>query len=102
MSFYWTPDVKGFKQDKSGDVILRDKTKYVGKYLSIINNGKFEKSDKKPTVTYKTKIQRSLRRMKSRITQQKYKKLYPTWSNAVIFYGSAKVYKPSELGMVEQ
>ena len=40
--------------------------------------------------------------MNSRFTQQKYKEIYLTGSNARKFYGTAKVWKPLELGTIEQ
>ena len=38
-------------------------------------------------------IQCTLRKMKSKLSTEQYKKLYPTVSNAGRFYGTAKVYK---------
>ena len=73
------------KQDKGRGVVLLDKTKYVEKCFSIINTNKFKKLDKNPTVNYEAKIQRTLRKMKSRLTLQEYDKVYPTGSNAVNF-----------------
>ena len=90
------------KQDKGRGVFLLDKTKYVEKCFSIINTNKFKKLDKNPTVSYEAKIQRTLRKMKSRFTLQEYNKVYPTGSNAGKLYGTAKIHKLPELGTVDQ
>ena len=49
------------------------------------------KLDKNPTSSYESKIQRTLRKIKSKLSTEEYKKLYPTGSNAGRFYGTAKV-----------
>ena len=90
------------KQDKENGVVLLDKTKYVEKCFSIINTNKFKKLDKNPTVSYEAKIQRTLRKMKSRFTLQEYNKFYPTGSNADKLYGTAKIHKLPESGTVDQ
>ena len=90
------------KEDKWRGVVLLDKTKYVEKGFSIINTNKFKKLDKNPTVSYEAKIQRTLKKMKSRFTLQKYNKVYPTGSNAGKLYGTAKILKLPELGTVDQ
>ena len=90
------------KQDKGRGVVLLDKTKYVEKCFSIINTNKFKKLDKNPTVSYEAKIQRTLRKMKSRFTLQEYNKIYPTESNAGKLYGTAKIHKLPESGTVDQ
>ena len=90
------------KQDKGRGVVLLDKTKYVEKCFSIINTNKFKKLDKNPTVSYEAKIQRTLRKMKSRFTLQEYNKVYPTGSNAGKLYGTVKIHKLPESGTVDQ
>ena len=82
--------------------VLFGEKKYVRKYFLFINTGKFKKLDKYPTVTTQAKIQGSLRKMKSRFTQQEYKKRYPTGSNSRKCYGTAKVQKLLELETIEQ
>ena len=60
------------------------------------------KLDKNPTVSYEAKIQRILRKMKSRFTLPEYNKVYPTGSNAGKLHGSAKIFKLTESGTVDQ
>ena len=90
------------KQDKGRVVVLLDKTKYVEKFLSIISTNKFKKLDKNPTVSNEAKIQRTLRKMKSRFILQEYNKVYRTGSNAGKLIGTAKIHKLPELGIVDQ
>ena len=91
-----------FKQNKGRGVVLLDKSKYVKKCFSIINKNKFKKLHKNPTVSYEAKIQRTLRKMKSRFTLQEYNKVYPTGSKAGKLYGTAKIHKLPESGTVDQ
>ena len=58
--------------------------------------------DKIPTVSHQAKIQRILRKTKSRFTLQEYNKVYPTASNAVKLYGTVKIHKLPELRTVDQ
>ena len=51
------------------------------------------KLDKNPTSSYESKIQCTLRKIKSKLSAEKYKKPYPTGSSAGRFYGTAKVHK---------
>ena len=51
------------------------------------------KLDKNPTSSYENKIQRTLRKIKLKLSTEEYKKLYPTGSNAGRFYRTAKVHK---------
>ena len=46
-----------------------------------------------PTKTLQQKIQRILRKLKSKITDQKYKHSYPTGSQPGKFYSTAKLHK---------
>ena len=90
------------RQDKGRGVVLLDKIKYGEKCFSIINTNKFKKLDKNPTVSYEAKIQRTLRKMKSRFTLQEYNKVDPTGSNAGKFYGTVNIHKLPESGTVDQ
>ena len=51
------------------------------------------KLDKNSTSSYKSKIQRTLRKIKSKLLTEEYKKLYPTGYHAGRFYGTEKVHK---------
>ena len=81
------------KQDKGIRVVILGKNIYVEKCLSILDTNQFMKLDKNPTSSYESKIQRILRKIKSKFSTDEYKKLYPTGSNAGRFYGTAKLHK---------
>ena len=81
------------KQDKGRRVVILDKIIYVEKCLSILDTNQFMKLDKNPTSSFESKIQRTLRKIKSKLSTEEYKKLYPTGSNAGRFYGTAKLHK---------
>ena len=81
------------KQGKGRGVVILDKNIYVEKCLSILDTNQFTKLDKNPTSSYESKIQRTLNKIKSKLSTEEYKKLYPTGSNAGRFYGTAKVHK---------
>ena len=81
------------KQDKGRGIVILDKNKYTEKCISIVATHKFKKSDNSPTATCESKVQRTLRKMKSKFSGREYYQLYPAGSNAGKFYGTAKVHK---------
>ena len=95
-------DLVILKQDKGKGVVLLDKTVYIDKCLSILNTQQFQQLDVSPTAANEYKIQRPLRKIKSKFTQQEYNRLYPTESNAGKFYGTAKLHKLPTFGTVYQ
>ena len=54
---------------------------------------KFKKVENSPTATCESKLQRTLRKIKSKFTKQEYYQPYPTGLNAGKLYGTAKVHK---------
>ena len=95
-------DLVILKQDKGKGVVLLDRTVYIEKCLSVLNTQQFQQLDISPTAANEHKIQRVLRKIKSKLTQQEYNRLYPTGSNADKFYGSAKLHKLPTFGTVYQ
>ena len=81
------------KQYKGRSVVILDKNIYVDKCLSILGTNQFMKLSKNPTSSYESKIQRTLRKTKLKLSTEQYKKLYPTGSSAGRFYGIAKVHE---------
>ena len=53
----------------------------------------FKQVDSDPTKTLESKVQSSLRKLKSRLSPYEYKKLYPTGSCPGQFYGTEKLDK---------
>ena len=56
------------KQDKGRGVVILDKNIYVEKCLSILDTNQFMKIDKNPTSSNESKIQRILRKIKSKLS----------------------------------
>ena len=53
-----------------------------------------------PTKSIEEKVQRMVRKIKSKLTIQEYKKLYPSGSCPGRFYGTAKLHKIDSKGIV--
>ena len=67
-----------------------DSSKYTEKCLGLLENNGFAKITDNPTKRIESKIQRCVRKLKSKITKEEYSKLYPAGSNPGKFYGTAK------------
>ena len=74
------------KQDKGRGVVILDTTKYTEKCMALLNTERFKRLTTDPTATTERKIQKVLRKIKS-------KRLYPTGSAPAQFYGTAKIHK---------
>ena len=81
------------KQGKGCGVMISDQTKYIEKCYNIISTNQLSKLDKDPTRTLENKVQPTLCKLKDKISESEYKKLYPTESSLGKFYGTAKVHK---------
>ena len=66
------------KQDKGRGVVILDNTKYIDKCLSILATKQFSKLDYDPTNKLESKVQQTLRKMKSKLPENVYKRFYPT------------------------
>ena len=84
------------KQDKGRGPVIMDKSKYQVKCLMILENDRFKTLDHDPTKKTEEKIQPILRKMKNRLSRQKYLRLYTSGSCPGKFYGTAEVQKISE------
>ena len=89
------------KQDKGRGVVVMDKHKYLEKCMSMLTTKHFKLVDSDPTKTLESKVQRSLRKLKSRLSTYEYKKLYPTGSCPGKFYGTAKLHKLPVNGKID-
>ena len=78
-----------------------DKHKYVEKCTSFLTTKQFKQVDSDPTKTLESKVQRSLRKLKSKLSPYEYKKLYPTGSSPGKFYGTAKSHKLPANGKID-
>ena len=94
-------DIVILKQDKGRRVVIMDKTKYTEKCLIMFSAKQFLNVETDPTKPLEIKIQRILRKIKSKVSEQEYKRLYPTGSRPRKFYGTAKIHKLSLNGKVD-
>ena len=81
------------KQDKGRGVVILDTTKYTEKCMALLNAEHFKRLTTDPTAATERKIQKVLRKMKSKFAEQEYKRLYPTGSAPARFYGTVKLHK---------
>ena len=94
-------DIVILKQVKGRGVVLMDRHKYTDKCLALLSAKQFTTLTNDPNKTLESKVQRNLRKMKSRFTEQEYKKLYPTGSCPGKFYGTAKIHKVPVNGNID-
>ena len=83
------------KVDKGQGVVIMNKSKYLEKYLTLLNSEQLVRLNEDPTKTNERKVQRMLRKIKPNLTDQEYKRLYPSGSAPGKFYGTAKLHKIS-------
>ena len=67
----------------------------------MLSTKQFLNVETDPTKPLEIKIQRILRKIKSKVSEQEYKRLYPTGSRPRKFYGTAKMHKLSLNGKVD-
>ena len=79
-----------------------DSSKYTEKCLGLPENDRFAKTNDYSTKRIDSKIQRCVRKLKSKIMEEKYSKLYPTGSNPGKFYGTTKMHKLSYNDTIDQ
>ena len=75
---------------------------YTEKCLSLLNTDQFMKLNTDPTKTTEGKIQRTIRKIKSKLSSQQYYKLYPTGSCPGKFYGTAKIHKLTNNSTIDE
>ena len=69
------------------------KTNILKNVFLLAQVDKFKKLENRPTATCESKLQRTLRKIKSKFTKREYYQLYSTGLNAGKFYGTTKVHK---------
>ena len=89
------------KQSNGRGVVVMGKRKYIEKCMSFLTTEQFKQVDSDPTKTLESKVQRSLRKLKSKLSPYEYKKLYPTGSSPGKFYGTAKLHKLPANGKID-
>ena len=68
-----------------------DSSKYTEKCLGLLKNDRFAKINDDPAERIESKIQRCVRKLKSKIAKEEYSKLYSIGSNPDQCYGTAKI-----------
>ena len=81
------------KQDKGRTVVILDTTKYTEKCMTLLNTEYFKRLTTDPTAATEPKIDKVLREIKSKFSEQEYKRLYPAGSAPARFYVTAKLHK---------
>ena len=84
-------DITIMKADKDRGVVILNKSKYLEKCLTLLNSEQFVRLNEDPTKTNERKVQRMLGKIKPNLTDQEYKRLYPSGSAPGKFYGTAKL-----------
>ena len=86
-------DIRLLRQDKGRGVVVMDSSKYIEKWLSILDNEKFIKITNEPPKHIECKIQWCVKKIENKISKTEYLPLHPTGSSPGKFYGTAKIQK---------
>ena len=81
------------KQNKGQGVIVMDRSKFTEKCLEVLSTKQFTVVENDLTKTLESKIQSIIRKIKTKISDQENKDLYPTGSQPGKFYCTAKMQK---------
>ena len=73
-----------------------DSSQYMKKCLDMLNNDNFIKLTDNPTKSIEGKIQRAIRKIKSKLSKDEYNKIYSTGSASGKLYGTANVHIMAE------
>ena len=82
-----------FKTRQGKKVVLMDRHTYNDKCFELLSMKQFTMLTSYPKKTLESKVRRTLGKIKSKFIEQEYKKLYPTGSLPIKFYGIAKIHK---------
>ena len=72
------PDIVILKHDKGRGVVIMDRSNYTEICMSLLSSNQFVHIANDPTKSLESKVQRTLLKFKSKLSEQEYKKLYPT------------------------
>ena len=73
-----------------------DSSQYMKKCLDMLNNDNFIKLTDNPTKSIEGKIQRAIRKIKSKLSKDEYNKIYSTGSASGKLYGTSNVHIMAE------
>ena len=95
-------DIVILKAVKGRSVVILDRGKYTKRCLNILNTTQFQKQNKDPMKTMMRKVWSILQKIKSKLTINEYKQLYPSGLSPGKLYGTAKIHKLSNDDNVEK
>ena len=73
-----------------------NRDKYHEKCLELLDTEQSQKLNHDPTKTTERKVQNALRKIKSKLSINEYKRIYPTGSSPGKLYGTTKIHKLSD------
>ena len=76
------------------DVVVMDRSKYIEKCLHILQTEQFTKLRNDPTKSIEKKIRRELRKMKIRLTTQEHHQLYPSLQSRKVLWHCKAIQVP--------
>ena len=79
-----------------------NRDKYNEKCLELLDTEQFQKLNHDPTKTTERKVQNALRKIKSKLSINEYKRIYPTGSSPGKLYETAKIHKLSDRDGIEK
>ena len=79
-----------------------DQGNYTEKCISLLSSNQFIHIPNDPIKSLKSKVKRTQWKIRSKLFEQEYKKLYPTGSCPGKFYGIAKIHKLSVNGGINE
>ena len=95
-------DIAVLKGDKGRGIVIMNRDKYHEKCLELLDTEQFQKLNHDPTKTTERKVQHALRKIKSKLSINEYKRIYPTGSSPRKLYGTAKIHKLSDRDSIEK
>ena len=93
-----TKNIMLLRKDKGKGVVIMDKGKYTEKCINLLDSNQVSHDLSKSA---ESKVKRALRKIKTKLSQQNYVKLYPIGSALGKFYGTAKKQKMPENATIE-
>ena len=82
-------DIAVLKADKGRGIVIMNRDKYNEKCLELLDTEQFQKLNHDPTKTTERKVQNALRKIKSKLSINEYKRIYPASSSPGKLYGTA-------------
>ena len=94
-------DIVFLNQDKGGGVVILDRHQYTHKIVASHSRKQFTTLTKDRTKTLESKVQQTLPKIKSKLTEQDYRELHQTGTCPEKFYGTANISKIPVIGNID-